>query len=313
VRMKSVPLVTVAVALAFAGCKGSSSSSADGGTTASGSPSAAASADNSAAASALSLSGFEGEIDITAKGKSSPTPVSVAMLVKNDTLRIDVPQDLLADPKAAQVTGGGKVYAIIKVAQKKVFGVLDGKKQAVEIDLDQVGEQFKSMRGSHGAPGAPTPPPADPPKVVKTGKTETVAGFPCEDWEIQNKDKSKMTMCVSDKTGASFFHLPNLAGVPSEHTWALELVDGKHIPLKGVFYEKDGTEGGRFEITKLDKRPLDAAQFEVPAGYQTLSIQEMLANVMGGAGGVPPGTPLDIPQQPGQKHGGHHKGHKPPQ
>ena len=71
--------------------------------------------------------------------------------------------------------------------------------------------------------------------MVKTGKKETVAGYACSDWEVTNADRSKLDLCVAEK-GASFFHFPSLAGIPTEHAWALELVDGKHFPLKGVSF-----------------------------------------------------------------------------
>ena len=99
-----------------------------------------------------------------------------------------------------------------------MFVVLDAKKQAIAIDFDQVGSHMKAFnRGPHGGHDSP---PADPPKVVKTGKKETIAGYACEDWDILNADKTKLTTCVAEK-GVSFFHLP-LTGLPTEHAWALE-------------------------------------------------------------------------------------------
>jgi hypothetical protein len=294
------------------GCHHDNAGSGDGGSSGNGG--------GSGSSGEVSLTGFEGEIDLVASGKSNPAPVPLSLLVKNDTIRTDLPQDIIAAQDTKGVMGGGKVYAIVNVVQKKLSVVLDGKKQAVTIDLDQAGEQMKSMRpgGSKGAT-----PPGDPPKVVKTGKKETVAGITCEDWDVLNADKSKLSACVADK-GSSFFHLP-LTGIPTEHAWALELLDGKHFPLRGIVYDKDGTEQGRVEVTKLDKKTLDASLFQIPAGYQVLSLQDMIASLMSGAMPNMPGTPsapLDIPPgvQPngsggggggGKQHGKHH-GHKPP-
>ena len=249
------------------------------------------------------LAGFEGEIDVTAKGKSNPTPLNLNLLVKNEVVRIDAPPELLAAPQAQSLLGPGKVYALLKAAEKKVIVVIDGKQQAIVIDLDQVADQAKSFR-SHGAPGGSgsNGPATDPPKVVKTGKTETVAGNSCEDWDVLNPDKTKLSLCVANK-GASWFHLP-LTGIPTEQAWALELLDGKHFPLRGIATGKDGTEEGRVEVTKLDKRPLDAAQFEVPAGYKQMSLTDVIQGLGGGA--VP--TPdVPTPAKPGH-HGGHHHG-----
>jgi Domain of unknown function (DUF4412) len=244
-------------------------------------------------------SGFEGELDLVAKTKSSPNPVPFSLLVKNDVVRFDLPTDLANNKDLAAFTGGGKVYAILKAADKKLTAVLDGKREAIAIDLNQAAEQAKAFHppGGHGGSDTASSP---PPKVTKSGKTETVAGYPCDDWTVTNADKSKVSLCVAN-TGASFFNLP-LSNIPTENAWALELADGKHFPLRAISYEKDGAESGRMEVTKIDKHSLDASQFEVPAGYKTMSLQDMMSG-MGGLGGMNPG---DLPHPDGKGKGPHH-------
>jgi hypothetical protein len=255
-----------------------------------------------------SLLGFEGQIDLVAKSNSGGAPTSLSLLVKNDVLRVDIPQDALGGKEATGVTGGGKVYALVRTQEKKAFVVLDAKQQAVVFDLNQAGDQMKRFKRT--TPGGPTPS-SDPPKVTKTGVKDTVAGYPCENWDVVSSDKAKMTVCVSDNS-SSFFRLP-LTGIPTESAWALELLDGKHFPLRGVAYDTSQRETGRVEVTKFDKRKLDAAQFEVPAGYKQLSIEEMMA----GLGGLPTPdvTPPDVPPVPTapshqKPHGGKHHGKK---
>jgi hypothetical protein len=250
------------------------------------------------------LIGFEGEIDLKFKGKASPTPVTANLLVKNDLVRFDLPPDLLSSPEAQRFIGGGKVYTVLKATEKQVTVIMDAKRQAVVFNLDGLGDRVKAMRPPTAPPaggGAPDMPSADPPKVTKTGKRDTVAGFSCEEWDIKNADKSRARMCVADK-GASFFQLP-ITGIPAEHAWALELVDGKHFPVRAVAFDKDGSESGRIEVTKLDKHAVDASQFEVPAGYKTMTFDEMLQG-MGGGGMPQPDVPV-VPN-PHKPHGGHH-------
>jgi hypothetical protein len=251
-------------------------------------------------AAALSFAGFEGEIDVSAKGKSSPTPTALNMLVKSEKVRVDVPTDTANADQLKGLTGGGKAYGVLNTPEKKLYFVMDAKKQAVVIDLNQAGEHLKTFKPpTTSSPQKPNGPPPEPPKVTKTGKKDKVAGYTCEEWDVENQDKTKLELCVADQ-GASFFHLP-LTGIPTEHAWALELLDGKHFPLRGVAYEKDGTESGRVEVTKIDKRSLDAAEFEVPAGYKVIDLQQMLLQGFGGAGfggaGVPPGAA----HRPGKK------------
>lgn len=184
-----------------------------------------------------------------------------------------------------------KGFFLVHIPEKKLYVVDDVKKTAMLIDLNQAGDHLKNMGGPHGKPsGAPAEP---PPKVTKTGKKDKVAGYSCEEWEIAKQDGTKGDVCVAQE-GASWFHLP-VTGIPTEHAWAAELMDGKHFPLRFVGLEKDGSESARVEVTKIDKRAMNAADFEVPAGYKVMDLAQMMQG-LGGPGGpggrpMPPGMP----------------------
>jgi len=309
-RMKTAHAASFALLFALAGCDRISSllGHGDAGETSAAPGSSGATNGPAPATNApVSLLGFEGEIDLLLKAKTSPTPISLNLLVKNDIVRFDVPTEALASKDVARVTGGGKVYGLLKASEKKLTMVLDAQHEAVFLDLDQMGDKVRAFRHRvGGAPSTSTPP--EPPKVVKTGRKETVAGTTCEDWDVLSADKSKLSLCVSDQ-GAGFFNLP-ITGIPTENLWMLELLDGKHFPMRAIAFDRDGAESGRVEVTKLDKHSIDAAQVEVPAGYKQITLDEML---MGLGGATPPGdVPHDQPHDtpPPGKHGhGHHGRH----
>ncbi len=304
--MKTLHVASVVLLVGLVGCDRINSllGRADGGATAASGGAGGSQEPTGKGSSDLpSLTGFEGEIDLTMKSTTSPAPVPLNLLVKNDVVRADVPADLLGAKDVRGVTGGGKTWALLRVAEKKAFVVLDAQRQAVVIDLNQVGDQMKSYK--HAMPGAPDTPSVDPPKVVKTGTKETVAGYACEDWDVVNADKSRLSLCVADK-GASFLHLP-ITGIPTENLWALELLDGKHFPVRGVAFDRDRTETGRIEVTKIDKRSLDGSQFEVPAGYKQVTIEEMMRGL---AGPLPPLPDVPPPTPHHGSHGPHHHGKK---
>src|SRR4051812_42125109 len=101
--------------------------------------------------------------------------------------------------------------------------------------------------------------------------------------------------------GASWFHLP-LTGIPTPYAWALELMAGKPLPPRFVAYEKDGTEDGRVEVTKIEKKPLAEQMFEIPAGYQVMNLEQMMQAMMAGAmrpGAMPAGMPPGFKPPPG--------------
>jgi len=96
---------------------------------------------------------------------------------------------------------------------------------------------------------------------------------------------------VADE-GASWLSIP-MTGIPTEKAWMLDLLDGKHFPLRFVGYAKDGTtEESRLEITKIDKKSLADSEFQVPAGYKVVDLEKMFQ----GLGGMP--VPPHFPPGP---------------
>jgi hypothetical protein len=279
----STLLLAAAMSLATFGCKKSDPAGADGGT---------ASAGDLPGLSPLSFLGnFEGEIDAFQKdNKPGATPMPFSVFVKTGKLRFDIPEKLMAGAGGASAMLGPKAYVIFDSAAKKVYVVSDAQKQVIVIDLNKSGEQLKGLGGGSAPhhPGAPSAPEKNPTKVTKTGKTDTVAGYKCEYWDFAS-DHREGTVCVAQE-GASWFSIP-LTGIPTEHAWMAELMDGKHFPLRFIGFQKDGTtEESRVEITKIDKKTLAANEFEYPPTYRVVDLGQMFAG-FGGMGGMPGGMP----------------------
>jgi hypothetical protein len=245
------------------------------------------------------LTGFEGEIDVDAKQSkpgAAPEDVPLAIFVKSGKLRVDLPEKFTTGGPAAML--GPKAYGIFDSAAKKLYVVSDLRKEVIVIDLEKSGEQLKGAGKSPAAPqGKGTE--GTPPKITKTGKYDTVAGYKCENWDIAT-DHREGTACVAQE-GVSWFSIP-MTGIPTEHAWALELLDGKHFPLRFVGYGKDGnTEEGRIEVTKIDKKTLQATEFEYPPTYKVVDLMTMMSGfgrMPGMAGGMPPGMPAGMPGMP---------------
>jgi len=232
---------------------------------------------SSAAASPLALGGFEGEIALLAKGKEKPFAFKV--LVKGTKLRFDLPEDLQG------ATPFGKLYVVMNAPAKQLFAVVDAKRQVISINLETMGDQMKSLRGA-GAP-AEHAPKVPPPSITKTGHHDTVAGRDCEDWEIKSDKGETVRICVANE-GASWLQLPSV-GLPAEHAWAAGLADGQHLPLRAITLDARGKETGRLEITKLEKKAVPDASFEMPAGYATVDIAGAMQGLMAGMLQAPAG------------------------
>jgi hypothetical protein len=266
--MKNLTLMA-SVLMVVAGCKQTASTSGgDGG----GAVATADSASTKTTASsvvdkALSFLGggpFEGEITMNVTEAGKP-PHTITYDVKGTKMRFDSPAE------QSGPMGGG--YVIFDTTNKKMTAVNDAKKSAFIMDVNAMGAQNPAM-----AQAAQTKP-----NVEKTGKTDTVAGYSCEIWHVSD-EKGSGDVCVAK--GISF---PKLGrGAPS---WQSMLEDG--FPLRAVMNDSTGKEKDRMEVTKIDKKSLDDSRFEVPAGYQTMNMEDMMKGLgglrqMGGAMGRPP-------------------------
>ena len=240
--------------------------------------------DNAAVAASLAfLSGFEGEIDAFMKDSTKPgaQQVPLAVEIKAGKVKLEIPEALAKG--AAGNPLGDKGYVIFDSGAKKLTIVSDAKKEAIVVDLNSSGKTLSgfSPPGAPGHPGGNAP----PTKLTKTGKTDTVAGYKCEYWDISS-DHKEGTVCMGDD-GPSWLSIP-MTGIPTERAWMLELMDGKHFPLRFIGYGKDGTtEDNRVEITKIDKKSLADTEFQVPAGYRTIDLDKMMQGIPGMPGGMP--------------------------
>jgi len=285
----AVPVLAASIALTLAasGCS-KLRAGADGGDDSG----AAGSGDNAAPGSGLAfLNGFEGEIDAFMKeNKPGAQQVPLVVFIKSDKVRFDVPEQL-AKGGSGPLAMGEKAWVLFDSAAKKASLVMDPQKQVIVVDLNKSGETLRSMGAPPGHGGAPQGPAT---KLTKTGKFDTVAGYRCESWDISS-DHKEGTVCVAHE-GVSWFSMP-MTGIPTEHAWMAELMDGKHFPLRFVGYDKDGTtEKSRVEVTKIDKKALPASEFQYPPTYRVIDLAQMLQG-MGGLPGMPSGMPM-LPHAP---------------
>jgi hypothetical protein len=62
-----------------------------------------------------------------------------------------------------------------------------------------------------------------------------------------------------------------------------------------AYDEKTGAEDARIELTKLEKKPLAASLFDMPAGYKTVDMGAMFAQLAGAPAMGAPGAPFGAP------------------
>src|SRR5262245_21640146 len=120
-------LVAFAVVAVVTSCKSKSKDAAvDGG--------AAAVAAAAAANLLAMLNGFEGEIDLaikdTSKNRAAPEVVPIALQIKSDKVRVELPQSL----GSKEVPKG---HVVLSASEKKLYVVMDEQKQIIVIDFNK--------------------------------------------------------------------------------------------------------------------------------------------------------------------------------
>ncbi|HEY1960395.1 MAG TPA: DUF4412 domain-containing protein [Polyangiaceae bacterium] len=204
---------------------------------------------------------FEGEITMQMTDEGRP-PRTMLYAVKGNKMRFDVPG------RGAE----GDSYAIMDGDTKKMVTVTDSKKMAFEMDMNAAGNPMAAAAAANAAAK---------PNVEKTGKTDTVAGYSCEEWKITEPNGDKTDLCAAK--GISF---PSMGR--SAPSWAGELGEG-FFPLRVVTTDSAGKEKSKMEVTKIEKKTEDASRFEVPAGYKTMNMGDMMKGLGGmhGLHGMP--------------------------
>ena len=195
---------------------------------------------------------FEGEITQTITDVGKP-PMTFVYLVKGQKMRF-------SDP-TGHMQGA---YMLYDGATKTTTTVTDAKKMAMVMSFDPA---------AVAATGAA----AHKSKIEKTSKTDTVAGYSCEIWNVVEESGDKAEICVAH--GISY---PLMKTAPS---WAGDLGDA--FPLRMTSVDATGKPKMRMEVTKIDKKSVDDAQLSVPAGYKTMNMGDMMRSFGGGASGMP--------------------------
>lgn len=232
---------------------------------------------------------FEGEITAEVSSKSDKSgPKSLVFGVKSPKIRVDLGNVAGATDIPALAQGGA---FIIDPPAKKGYMLVPAKKMAMVIDFDKA-KQARTLNLPGGSKPSGAPP--DPPKIEKTGKKQTIAGYTCEEWKVTNKDGSRVEACMAE--GIKWIDLTDLGMQSPELAAAAAIGDLNHFPLKLVAYDAASAETSRIEAKKIDKKKLADAQFTVPADYQQLDMSQLMSGLSGMASGMPPGARPPMPR-----------------
>jgi hypothetical protein len=187
-------------------------------------------------------SSFEGEIVLHTTRAGAP-PSDMVVKTKGGNIRFDT-----------KTPAGTPATAIFLPAQNALTMIDDANKLAFQMDLSS----------GDAAPNTS----AQTSDVAKTGKTETIAGRSCEEWTVKDPSGKHTDVCIAE--GLAYFDLDALRSGGGS-AWNQKLREKKMFALRSIEFDATGKEISRTEATRIEKKKMDDAMFQVPADYRRMT------------------------------------------
>jgi len=208
---------------------------------------------------------FEGVIEMN--GDLGVRPISMIYYIKMSKMRIE---DRILNPPGEGVLlwdySTGKGTALM--APTRTYTIIDFMGMQAEYRKNYNIKEYKF------------------PKLADTGKKETIAGHTCEHYKVTDEQKDyysglpvevNMDMCVAKGLGylgvggaEGSMGMPYLAGTEDISNASPEwksLLEGGAFPLK-MSTTRDGQKPYSLEVTKIERKSVDASLFAIPPGYK---------------------------------------------
>ncbi|MCS7311733.1 MAG: DUF4412 domain-containing protein [Acidobacteria bacterium] len=221
--------------------------------------------------------GFEGVI--VYRLTTSDSTVDMIYHLKGNKARWEMTSIQSKQSPSGMGSMASQVYSIIDFTTGTVTTVMPAQKMYMVMNYRQMAKALSSDKT----------PPEKFPKVVKTGKKETIAGYPCEHW-LFGEGADQFDMCLAKglgffgmggpggrtefESGLSLIDRAQLEAQLAARPELKELVEGGAFPLK--VEAKKGVGGFVMVATRIERKSLSDDLFRPPAGYQEMSWEKMM-------------------------------------
>lgn len=208
------------------------------------------------AATCFAADSFEGKVSLAmTANKGKPQVLNYS--IKGQVMRMDLDAD---GHTFASIMDLGKQEMLMLMPEQKMYMVMPMKKI-----MEKAAEQSEIKE----------------PNVEKTGRTETILGYKCD--EYISKDKNVTTeIWVAEGLG-TFMGLGNSGGNPmagmfggkgkaAEGGWADKFKGKGGFPLRVISRDAKSKETFRMEATKIEPGSLPNSLFIPPAGYEKFAM-----------------------------------------
>jgi len=197
-----------------------------------------------------SLVAFEGEIDMAIGMALPAAPTSTS------TIKLEIKSD-----KTRTEIGGLGMISISDAGKKKTWVVDPSSRTYTELDLSAA--KAAAAAASASAPKAKA-------TVKKTGRTDVVAGYECDVYEIDDPSGllSHTETCMASGVSMMAMGLTgpfSMLSAGGDDAWSDLMSHG--FPLRVVLRDAKGALLAKMEATRIEKKTVPDSEFEVPAGY----------------------------------------------
>lgn len=198
------------------------------------------------AAASLAAQAFEGVITVKITGRGT---------ARGEAIAPQLVEFLSRGTRGTRVNITGQMGSMSMLtlpAEKKMFMLLESRSMYVEMPLAEDGLPA-------GTPNIPVP------KITRTGKTETIAGYSCEHVSIEAEHETN-DVCMTKGLGA-LMNLSGGMGLKNAPSWQRSLAADGAFPLKVT----NAAGVTTLEVTKIEKKKLSDALFTIPLNYTKMA------------------------------------------
>ncbi len=214
-------------------------------------------------------SAFEGKVSLAiTAGKGKPQVLDYS--IKDTSLRIDMNAD------------GQTVASIMDLKKMEMLMLMPSEKMYMVMPMkDTVEKAAKKVE-------------AKEPDIEKTGRTETILGYKCDEYVTKEKNNTTEiwvaeglgTFMGMGENGGGGGPMGGMFGGKKKaaSSWEEKFKGKPGFPLRVVSRDNKNKETFRMEATKIEPGSLPASLFQPPAGWQKFQMPNM-GDMLKGMGG----------------------------
>jgi len=172
-------------------------------------------------------------------------------LVKNQRIRVEA-----ADPEDMSP------IIIADYGFKKIYYVLPHREQYVELGVPQ-------------EPAAEQQQARDQAGVEKTGETDEIEGFTCDQLVVKT-DNGEIEIWATKELGTpGTFYIVSNDPPASLTPWQSVILSQGYFPLRTIMKDSEGEEQTRFELSSVRKKSLSESLFRISPDYERISVEQL--------------------------------------